>query len=188
MRLSLVFAVVIFLVSGCTFDLHPVPSNAVSAEQHSVALLKPLCSNISWNSDGHVRSLSLVGDNITDEHVNALRDFSQLEDLQLLSWSISDDSMKIVASLPKLTAVDVQYTKLTDHGIQHLSSSRSLQLVVLTGTSLTDEGLSSLAQIPTLSRIFVAQTSITDDGVAAFAKQRPKCSVQRDDGRSKQSR
>lgn len=166
---------------GCAPDLHPIPRNAVSSEARAVALLKPIAESISWGPDGHVRSISLVGDHINEMHVSALDSLTQLEELKLMC-SISDTSLRGIASLPNLQALDIQFTPVTDAGIQYLTQAPSLTLVVLTGTSLTDDGLLSLAKIRSLRRVFAEKTKITAAGVARFRELRPDCTIQHDNG------
>ena len=167
--------------AGCAAERHPIPPNAEHSEAAVVALLQAVASEWSWHDNGRVRSVSLVGDAISDDHVLALHDLTELEELQLLG-AITDDMLKEVAALPKLSALDVQFTAITDEGLRYLSRAPTLTLVVVTGTSITDEGLSHLADLRTLKSVFAEKTSISETGLMRFHDRRPDCRIQHDKG------
>ena len=177
-RLSLVLLI---LAVGCAPDFHPIPSTADPSETDTVALLKPVASEISWHENGRVRGISLVGDNISEAHLTALHKLAQLEELQLMC-PITNDTLKEVASFQNLRALDVQHTAITDDGLRYLAAAPALRLVVLDGTSISDRGLSHLADIRTLANVFAEKTSISEDGAMEFHGRRPDCRIQYDDG------
>lgn len=84
-----------------------------------------------------------------DFHAN-LTCLSNLKDLGLSRTAISDNGMQYVNQFRQLEILQLQGTSITDRGLEQLGDLKELEVLSIGGTHITDEGLASIANFPQL--------------------------------------
>ena len=163
---------------GCEIDMHPIPHNSDPAERGAVALLKPLSGSIAWNADGNVRVLVLAGASMTPEVLDAVRELSHLEELDLIGTDITDRQVRQLTALTSLYALDLSFTDVSDEAIAHLATMPTLRCLVVDYTKVTDKSLEALSRMSQLTFLFIAGTEFTSEGLSELRQALPNCHIQ----------
>ncbi len=162
-------------------DLPPVPQlSAAEAWAADIAIEKireagALAMRIAADSPWIDVNYSLVGKNITDEHIDPLVGVSTTATwVNLANTQITDQALEKIGKLPALTRLHLENTKVTDAGLANLAGLEHLRYLNLYGTAVTDEGIKQLAGLKNLKQVYLWQTQVTDAGVAALQEAIPE--------------
>lgn len=177
LRVLMSYAMCFLLLAGCISDMPQVPRNADPNEWQALAAILPLAENASWNESGKLSSTDLGGDAVTDEQLELLGAFSDLEELNLIGSRITDSGLAQLKGLARLTSVGLAWTDIGDRGIEHLSEIGSLKSLDLNLTKITDASLGHLLKLRQLSTLFIVDTAVSGPAVQAFERKRPDCRV-----------
>ncbi|MFG0331840.1 MAG: hypothetical protein ACF8TS_00635 [Maioricimonas sp. JB049] len=149
----------------------------------------------------HLKRVSFAfSPGITDEHVVALKNCSQLQEADLMLCSqVSDDGVAALGILTRLESLNLSGTAVTDPGVGslrrlirlthlelaggpgtrmaitdavtgHLARFSRLQQLNLNATDLTDRGLARLTRLAELQELDLGDTLITNTGLSQLKK------------------
>lgn len=122
---------------------------------------------------GELQGLELEGCTITDEMIDELRKFKQMNNLHLKGSSLSDAQLKrFFPGPPRLFNLDLSGTKITDEGLPVLAAFTELSGADLADTQITDLGLPHLLQMKRCSGVDVSGTRISDAGMSTIASRK----------------
>ena len=88
---------------------------------------------------------------ITDQGINAIREWKHLKRLTLRGTRISDGALDVISNLTQLEALDVANTQITDNGLDSLVTLVNLQELSLGRRSESDREVELLRLLPTLT-------------------------------------
>ena len=111
--------------------------------------------------------IDLSGTNVTNDHLNELKEVPNLACLILSHTPIDDAGAAHLRSLRRLWQLEIDGTRITDAGLKKLAGLRALRRLSLADTNVSDAGLTHLRGLP-LRRICLARTMITDAGLRSF--------------------
>lgn len=101
-----------------------------------------------------IQDLNLFyAEQVTDRGMSAIRDWKQLNTLNVRGTRISDSGLAIVGSLPQLESLDIAYTQFTDNGLDALVPLTHLKYLALGRSKLTKSALEVLRLLPTLESL-----------------------------------
>ncbi|QDU47177.1 Leucine Rich repeats (2 copies) [Symmachiella dynata] len=147
--------------------------------------LRPAADKLHWLQ--HVRNVCFY--DASDEDMNYIRQFTNLESLTLLNPSITDaglsrfgtlsnlrrlkirqaefqgSGLASLSKLKQLEELEITLTPLTDQGLKYIGQSSGLKSLLLIGTSVTGEGLKHLQDMKNLETLSLVGTDITDAGL-----------------------
>ncbi len=151
-------------------------SPAQTAEAAAVAKIEALGGSIQRQSDrptgdsstntkekaDPVFLVNFIGNKkVTDDDLQCLEAFPELEHLYLGQTNIGDAGLKHIAGLKHLKRLGLIGTRVTDAGLKELEGLQELDDVLLGDTNVTDAGLLSLCKLKNLQSLFLARTKIT---------------------------
>jgi hypothetical protein len=113
-----------------------------------------------------VESLLLDGTQITDAGLVHLRGMRKLRVLNLNGTRVSDEGLKILEGMDSLEELGLNDTAVGDAGPVHLPSLPRLTALGLARTRVTDDGLQPVQELPKLQVIMLQGTSVTAAGLA----------------------
>jgi Leucine-rich repeat (LRR) protein len=103
---------------------------------------------------------------ITDVGISYIRDWKNLERLNLHGADITDTSVQqYVSGLTALKALDISFTM------------GNLKILDLAETAITDRTLTALAANKSLRKLYLSGSQVTSAGVEAFRRANPQCEV-----------
>jgi len=118
-----------------------------------------------------LESLSVVGAQITDPGMKSLATLKNLKKLVLISTkTVTDKGMKSLAGLKKLEVLDLTSTKVTDAGVESIKGLTNLRDVDFDFTKVTDRSLELLGGNKGLEKLWLTSTPISDEGMKSLAK------------------
>jgi hypothetical protein len=115
----------------------------------------------------NMTSLSMgTGDKLTDDALVHLKDFKDLEHLDLSNTPLNDAGLAQLKKLTKLEILVLSGTKITDAGLVHLKDMKELSVLKLDNNpNITDAGLIHLKALPSLNVVDLKETKITPRGL-----------------------
>jgi RNA polymerase sigma factor (sigma-70 family) len=141
-------------------------NNAVGdAVVHDIAQIKSLeeltietkCSPDSLQELAHLPHLKSLRLNsqLTDAHVVALADASNLETINILGKQLTDAGMDAVAKMMNLKTLWIQTSAITDAGFAKLSGLTNLEMLFVGQTRMTGAGLAPIANFKKLKGLII---------------------------------
>ena len=113
-------------------------------------------------ADDPVVAVDLIGnDKVTDDDLQCLQAFPELQHLYLGGTKIGDAGFKHIAGLKHLKRIGLIGTRVTDIGLKELERLQELETVLLGNTAVTDAGLPSLCKLKNLGTLILSATAIT---------------------------
>lgn len=101
-----------------------------------------------------IRDLNLLyAEQITDQGMNAIREWRMLKALNVSGTRISDGTLAIVARLPQLEALDIAATAVTENGLAGLIPLTHLKRLSLGRNRLNESALDVLRFLQTLESL-----------------------------------
>ena len=134
---------------------------AIEALAKSGIDVRPVALNTPW----HEVNLRLLGTNVTDASIAALKDIPSLIEVRLGTTKVTDKAIATLKALPHLEVLGLELTGITDAGVAELKSLQNLTYLNLYGTKVTDKALDALAGMKHLRNLYVWQTQVTTNGV-----------------------
>ena len=126
---------------------------------------------IAQNSDG-VRVLlppkTFEGRVLSDDDLSALKEISNIVELDLKNTGITDAGLTHLSSLTSLERLHLEKTKITDAGLKYLQELTKLKYLNLYGTGVSDAGLASLKGMSQLESLYLWQTKVSLEGAQKF--------------------
>ncbi|MDI7167017.1 hypothetical protein [Leptospira santarosai] len=116
---------------------------------------------------------------MTDEGMQYLVIFPNLESLNLSRSKITDEGLKQISELPKLKSLSLGRNKITNKGIEYISKSKTITSLFLDNVQGVDDGcISHLLKMKQLTTLELsAMNSITEQGLKKLRKGLPKTGV-----------
>ena len=90
--------------------------------------------------------------------------------LNLSKMPVTDDQLDLIKSFPNLERLNLNYTDITDKGLAKLSDMNHLHSISLVGTKISSVGIENLLKNKNLREVFVWDTKIVDADVARLKK------------------
>ena len=155
----------------------PAPTAAETAAVAALAKLgidaRPLAAGLNWRT-----VLVRLGKDKPDPKIfAALKDVTNLQELDLAGVQLADADLAQLAGLKNLRVLHLEKTPLTDAGLAHVKGLTNLTYLNVYATAVTDAGLAQLKALPNLKSLYVFETKVTDAGIAALKAALPKVSV-----------
>ena len=105
--------------------------------------------------------------------------FWKVKGVFLNNPQVTDDGLEHLKRFSQLQALGLSDTKVTDAGLEHLKGLSQLQQLWLGGTRVTSSGLEHLKGLNQLKGLYLDGTKVTDEGVKKLQQALPKCKVTR---------
>jgi len=116
-----------------------------------------------------IKKLTLSGSKITDESLQNIEFFGDMEELHLKDEiKITDKGLQYIKKFSKLKRLTIHAPAITDEGIKILLKFRNLNSLDLSGTQITDTGLASFKNLHKLYTLRLNHTKITGKGFENF--------------------
>jgi hypothetical protein len=136
------------------------------AEQQAVAVIKQLGGEVESQPRRYLaHGVRLNGSHMNDQVFESIKDFSELEWLDVSYSKISDAGLRHLVSLPKLRRLELDGCQITDAGLQHIKGLKNLSILSLNGTQITDDGMKVVTALSDLAQLRLDKTAITDTGL-----------------------
>lgn len=100
-------------------------------------------------------------ESLTDRKASALKNFHDLQFLDLSYCDTGDATLKRLEGLQQLQKLNLIRTKITDAGLKSIATLPALQMLGLYRTSISDEGLQHLYGMKQLRLLVVGETKVT---------------------------
>jgi len=101
-----------------------------------------------------IRELSLYySEQITDQGMNAIKNWKLLRRLNLRGTRVANGTLEIVSHLPQLEALDIANTQVTDNGMDFLITLTNLKELALGRSRVGEADLSFLRMLPSLTAL-----------------------------------
>ncbi|MBF3378599.1 leucine-rich repeat domain-containing protein [Leptospira borgpetersenii] len=115
---------------------------------------------------------------MTDEGMQYLVVFPNLQTLNLSDSKITDEGLKQISGLPKLESLSLIRTKITNKGIEYISKSKTITRMHLDEIAGIDDGcIPHLLKMKQLSMLELSGTEISEQGLKKLRKGLPKAGV-----------
>jgi hypothetical protein len=114
---------------------------------------------------GHLKSLSLYSESVTDRCLRDIQGMAHLEELDLSRTRITDIGVKDIRNLPRLDRLALSDNPITGDGLGNLKDLPRLHFLHLDNTNITDSSLHKVGELTKLQGLFLDGTKITDAGL-----------------------
>ncbi len=101
----------------------------------------------------------------------------QLVILNLSKMPITDEQLQTIAQFTNLEKLNLNFTDIQGTGLSALKSLSKLSSVSLSGTSIGNEHVQSIIDLPLLRELFVWNTNVADTEVVALQKKYPQIKI-----------
>jgi hypothetical protein len=108
-----------------------------------------------------------------------LKQYADVEDLDLGCIPLSDDDLQHLVGFRKLRKLHIPSSLVTDAGAAMLTALKELRDLNLSKTRITDTALSSLKKLPKIRYLYLWDIPISERALKQFKKARPRCKVWR---------
>ena len=136
------------------------------AEQEAVAIIKQLDGEVDLQPPRYmVSGVRLNGPAVTDRVFETIKEFGELEWIDLSTTKITDAGLQHLSGLPQLRQLELNECQITDAGLEHIKGLKTLSILSLDGTQITDAGLMGVMELTSLSHLHLNGTQITDNGL-----------------------
>ncbi len=114
----------------------------------------------------HVKELSLYyAEYITEDGLANLRDWKELEVLNLRGTRVTSKVFEHLGHLTGLRSLDIAFTQIDDEGFEALANLPKLEHLAIGGNRLTGSSLALLKLLPTLTSLDVGGIQRVDSGL-----------------------
>ena len=132
----------------------------------AVAAFEKLGGKISCNAAKSVVRVDLSYSIVDDADLVQLKQFPDLERLNLSETAVTESGLKHLKGLTKLRVLRLRRAA-NDAGLAHLKELPNLQVLDLFQTEITDAGLKQVAQMKKLKELDIRRTNrVGDEGIA----------------------
>jgi len=101
----------------------------------------------------------------------------QLFVLNLSKMPVTDEQLQTIAKFTNLEKLNLNFTDIQGTGLSALRSLSKLSSVSLSGTSIGNEHVQSIIDLPSLSELFIWNTKVTDTEAVALQKKYPQVKI-----------
>ncbi len=101
----------------------------------------------------------------------------QITWLDLSNQDITDEMLATIGQFTNLTRLRLENNPISDRGIENLDGLAHLESLNLYGTDITNETLEKLEKFPALKKIYLWQTEVSTEAVEALRKTRPDLEI-----------
>jgi SMI1/KNR4 family protein SUKH-1/Leucine Rich Repeat (LRR) protein len=105
-----------------------------------------------------------------DGDLLALREFADVNYVDLWGTRITDAGLEEVVRLPNLQYLHLDRTAISDGGLRRVARCRMLRSLSLQETNVTDAGLKSLLDLEDLNSLNLAGTAVTEQALELFSR------------------
>jgi internalin A len=114
----------------------------------------------------------------TDEHLQLMAWFPDLETVTINGTQVTDAGLKHLDGMSKLWWLEMEWNNISDEGLAELKDLPSLKALRVTDSRVTNEGVKrALARFKNLQEIWIDRTRVTPEEVAAIRAAWPKLQV-----------
>lgn len=120
-----------------------LPSTENNPKADRITALEPVKDNVLW--------LNVAGNQVTDDQIAVIKNFSNLQRLRLDKNPVTDNGVKQLQNLTALESVNLCYTNISASCLADLSKMKKLQKVYVWGTPVTSEKSVTAGQLQVIS-------------------------------------
>ncbi|EKO17706.1 hypothetical protein [Leptospira kirschneri] len=115
---------------------------------------------------------------MTDEGMQYLVVFPNLQTLNLEDSKVTDEGLKQISTIPKLDDLTLGRTKITNKGIEYISKSKTITSLFLYEILTIDDGcIPHLLKMKQLKTLELSGTNFSEQGLKKLRKGLPKAQV-----------
>ena len=103
-----------------------------------------------------------------DGGIESIRDWTELEILELSDTQITDVGVARLGGLEKLRTLRLSRTRVTDEGVASLRNLADLEILDLEETQITNTALTTLGRLTNLNTLRLSKNAITDKGLTSL--------------------
>ena len=151
----------------------PGEAKAIAKLEAAGASVRPIAMNVNWQE----ANLGLLGTNVTDATLAAVKDIPTLVHLNLRGTKITDAGLAHLQGLTNLLELHLEKTAITDAGLAHLKKLVNLTYLNLYATKVSDAGLKELNGLADLRNVYLWQSQVTSNGVNALKAALPQARI-----------
>jgi hypothetical protein len=116
----------------------------------------------------NLQVLNLNGAGVTDAGLEHIKDHKQLTSLNVSGTNISDKGAKVLAGLTGLKELAVDNVQIKDEGLKSLESLTKLEKLVISSENLEDGGFNSFARFPELNTLTLTGYHFNEDRIKSL--------------------
>jgi uncharacterized membrane protein len=94
----------------------------------------------------------------------------QILHLNLSKMQVTDNQLELISTFPNLERLNLNYTNISDIGLAKLSNLQKLQSISLVGTNVGRPGLENLLKNKNIKEVFIWDTKIVEDDLIKIKK------------------
>ena len=121
--------------------------------------------------------LDVLSGNITDAGVKHVQNLTNIKMLSLKGSKVTDAGLKYLQGLAQLEMLSLERTQVAGPGLQHLADLPKLRYLNLRGTPVSDASLDFLTALITLERLRLDGSEISEAGVQKIREALPDCRI-----------
>ena len=142
--------------------VEPVSADLVDLLDENGFVARQIAENINYIS---IERKPNINEITSDEAATLAQVAKQVIWLNLNNVGLNDEHLETLRQLTNLHRLDLNSNELTDEGLAHLSGLSRLESLNLYNTNIGDKGLTHLESLTALKRLYVWQTEVTSTGV-----------------------
>lgn len=97
--------------------------------------------------------------------------------LDLTRTRVTDDELQHIATFPNLNKLELARTSVSNEALAHLQALPALESLSVYGTSISDDGLKHLESIKTLKKLYTYESGVTKSGADALQSKLPDLEI-----------
>ena len=139
-------------------------------QQAAKDALKGIASNIVTNRDGTVRFVRFSKSKVTDQHLDQIKVFKQVDYLAIVTDTVTEKGLANIQDLVNLDSLILTNVPLTDEKISLLSRLKKLDTLYLDNTRVTSDSLEAISRLKLLKTVCLADTAVGDKHLEHLSK------------------
>ena len=132
--------------------------------------LTGIASNIQTNRDGTVRFARFSKAKVSDEHLDQIKVFKQIDYLAIVTDTVTEKGLANIQDLVNLDSLILTNVPLTDEKISLLSRLVKLDTLYLDSTRVTSSSLETISRLKLLKTLSLADTAVSDKHLEHLAE------------------
>ncbi len=125
----------------------------------------------------HLERLDVLGGNVTDAGMKHLQEMTNLKMLSLKGSKVSDVGLKNIQGLVQLEMLSLERTQVAGPGLRHLKGLPNLRYLNLRGTPVSDAALDFLSELTKLQTLRLDGSKVSEAGVQKIREALPDCRI-----------
>jgi Planctomycete cytochrome C len=143
---------------------------AVSKIEQQGALAMRIAQDTNWLRADY----SLHAKDTKDADLAALKDVTNLYELDLGGTKVTDAGLASLSEAVNLHRLSLEKTAVTGAGLANLKNLKKLSYLNLYGTQVDDKAIENLAALKGLKKVYLWQSKVSEDGAKKLAKALPE--------------